>query len=311
MYRTKVLNYLYKYYLKPILEFDGLTIDENDIESKIKRMDADENGKPAYLSNLDGTKMLSFVKDKESFYAYRRNKDNLEFFNPFIKYKQCLLLLLMSTPMLYTRYCKNIDEDSDSDLSDMIASEVVDIPQSEILKYVNIEQLTTRNDNDEPIYSFSVTLNSDSGDNWKCVYSSPVKIVSVIMLLLSIIEYIDIAPEIFDMCDCDWNKVEEDLIKTLDMYLKERNLNKKDMIKDQSLIDDSDNIKYDLGSDITEFDNDIDGEDFVNSGIEEVTDEEKTIDKDKPKLEDTAAYKSVFVNADQIMDDDWQHLKFI
>lgn len=309
MYRTKVLSYLYKYYLKPILEFDGLTIDEDDPESKIKRMDADENGKPAYLSNLNGDKMLSFVKDQESFYAWKRNKDNLEFFNPFIKYKQTLLLLLMSTPMLYTRYCKNID--TDSDLSDMIASEVIDIPQSEILQRVNIEQLTTKNEDDEQIFSFAITLNSDNGDNWRCISKSNVKIIAVIMLMLYIIEYIDIAPEIYEICDRDWGKVEEDLTKTLEAYLKERNLNKKDMIKDQSLIDDSDNIKYDLGSDITEFDNDIDGEDFVNSGIEEVTDEEKTIDKDKPKLEDTAAYKSVFVNADQIMDDDWQHLKFI
>lgn len=312
MYRTKVLSYLYKYYLKPILEFDGLTIDPNDIESKVKRMDADENGKPAYLSNLDGTKMLSFVKDKESFYAYRRNKDNLEFFNPFIKYKQCLLLLLMSTPMLYTRYCKNIDEDSESDLSDMIASEVVDIPQSEILKYVNIEQLTTRNEDDEPIYSFSITLNSDSGDNWRCVYASPVKIVSIIMLLLSVIEYIDIAPEIFNMCDCDWNKVEEDLIKTLDMYLKERNLNKKDMKKEQLLENDGDNIEFNLSnSDVRDIDS-MDGEDFLNSGeIEDESDEEKVANKESEDITKTEAYKSVFVNSDQLMDDDWQHLTFI
>ena len=42
MYRTKVLNYLYENYLEPILDFDGLTIDDNDPQCRIKRIDADE-----------------------------------------------------------------------------------------------------------------------------------------------------------------------------------------------------------------------------------------------------------------------------
>lgn len=309
MYRTKVLNYLYKYYLKPILEFDGLTIDPNDRESKIKRMDAEENGKPAYLSNQSGEKMLSFVKDQDSFYAWKQNKDNLEFFNPFIKYKQALLLLLMSTPMLYTRYCKSLDNENDSELADILVGEVLDIPQSEILKYIDIQQLTTVNEDDEPIYSYAITINSDNGDNWKCVSKSPVKIVSIIMLMLYVIEYIDIAPEIYVKCENSWEKVEEDLIKTLEAYLKERKLNKKDMVKEQALIDESNDIAYDLGNvDVRDID-DLDGEDFANSA-DDTVDEEK-IKNPKEKIEDTPAYKSVFVNSDQIMDDDWQHLKFI
>lgn len=309
MYRTKVLNYLYNYYLKPILEFDGLTIDPHDRESKIKRMDAEENGKPAYLSNLAGDKMLSFVKDQDSFYAWKANKDNLEFFNPFVKYKQALLLLLMSTPMLYTRYCKSLDEENDSEIADILVGEALDIPQAEILKYIDIQQLTTVNEDDEPIYSYSITLTSDNGDNWRCVSRSPVKIVSIIMLMLYIIEYIDIAPEIYEKCDRSWEKVEEDLIKTLEAYIKERNLNKKDMIKDQALIEENNDIAYDLGnSDVRD---DLDGEDFVNSASEDDKADEEKIKNPDEKLEDTAAYKSVFINADQIMDDDWQHLKFI
>lgn len=305
MYRTKVLSYLYKYYLKPILEFDGLTIDDNDLESKLRRMDADDEGKPAYLSNLSGDKMLSFVRDQESFYAYKRNKENLEFFNPFIKNKQALLLLLMSTPMLYTRYCKNID-DSESDLSDIIAGETIDIPQSEILKYVNIEQLTTKNEDDEPVYSYSVTLKPDNGDTWKCVSKSTVKIVSIIMLLLYIIEFIDYPPQIYGIMGNSWENVEEDLIKTLEAYIKERNLNKKDMLKEKVL--DENDIEYDLG-DKNEIDDDINGEDFLNSADSHI-DEEKISDKDN-KIEDTEKYKSVFVDSDQLMGDDWQHLTFI
>lgn len=307
MYRTKILNYLYQYYLKPILEFDGLVIDENDRESKIKKIDADENGKPSYLSNLNGDKMLSFVKDQESFYAWKLNKDNLEFFNPFIKYKQALLLLLMSTPMLYVRYCK--DCESDADLADAIAEEVVDIPQSEILKRVDIQQLTTKNDDGEFIFSYSITLNADNGDNWKCVSQSTTKIVAIIMLMLYIIEYIDIAPEIYMKCGENWDNVEKDLIETLERYLKERKLNKRDMVKDQQLIEENNDINF-AQTDIRDIEL-LDTNEFLNSGTnEEISDEEK-VKNDKDDIKNTAAYKSVFVNSDQLMDDDWQHLKFI
>ena len=214
MYRTKVLNYLYENYLEPILDFDGLTIDDNDPQCRIKRIDADEQGKSSYLINMTGDKNLSFVKDYESFYTWKMNKDHLEFFNPFIKYKHALFLLLMSSPMLYTRYCKSINDESD--LSDLVVSEQLDLTQAELLKYVDIQQITTKSVDDEKIYSYSITLNSDNGDNWKCVSESPIKIVSIIMLMLYIIEFIDgIAPNIYYKCNSKWDEVEKDLINTL------------------------------------------------------------------------------------------------
>lgn len=304
MYRTKVLNYLYENYLKPILDFDGLTIDDNDSQCRIKRIDADEQGKSAFLINATGDKHLSFVKDYDSFYTWKMNKDHLEFFNPFIKYKHALFLLLMSSPMLYTRYCKSINDESD--LSDLVVSEQLDLTQAELLKYVDIQQITTKSVDDEKIYSFSVTLNSDNGDNWKCVSESPIKIVSIIMLMLYIIEFIDgIAPNIYYKCNSNWDDVEADLIHTLELYLKERKLNKKDMVKDQELIEESkDNIAYDLGT----IESDIDGEDFVNSANEDKCDEEKLKDS-KDEINDM--YKTVFVNQDQEISDDWSNLKFI
>lgn len=304
MYRTKVLNYLYENYLKPILDFDGLTIDDNDSQCRIKRIDADEQGKSAFLINTTGDKYLSFVKDYDSFYTWKMNKDHLEFFNPFIKYKHALFLLLMSSPMLYTRYCKSINDESD--LSDLVVSEQLDLTQAELLKYVDIQQITTKSVDDEKIYSFSITLNSDNGDNWKCVSESPIKIVSIIMLMLYIIEFIDgIAPNIYYKCNSNWDDVEADLIHTLELYLKERKLNKKDMVKDQELIEESkDNIAYDLGT----IESDIDGEDFVNSANEDKCDEEKLKDS-KDEINDM--YKTVFVNQDQEISDDWSNLKFI
>lgn len=304
MYRTKVLNYLYENYLKPILDFDGLTIDDNDPQCRIKRIDADEQGKSAFLINATGDKHLSFVKDYDSFYTWKMNKDRLEFFNPFIKYKHALFLLLMSSPMLYTRYCKSISDESD--LSDLVVSEQLDLTQAELLRYVDIQQITTKSVDDEKIYSFSITLNSDNGDNWKCVSESPIKIVSIIMLMLYIIEFIDgMAPNIYYKCNSNWDDVEADLIHTLELYLKERKLNKKDMVKDQELIEESkDNIAYDLGT----IESDIDGEDFVNSANEEKCDEEKLKDS-KDEINDM--YKTVFVNQDQEISDDWSNLKFI
>lgn len=304
MYRTKVLNYLYENYLKPILDFDGLTIDNNDPQCRIKRIDADEQGKSAFLINATGDKHLSFVKDYDSFYTWKMNKDHLEFFNPFIKYKHALFLLLMSSPMLYTRYCKSINDESD--LSDLVVSEQLDLTQAELLRYVDIQQITTKSVDDEKIYSFSITLNSDNGDNWKCVSESPIKIVSIIMLMLYIIEFIDgIAPNIYYKCNSNWDDVEADLIHTLELYLKERKLNKKDMVKDQELIEESkDNIVYDLGT----IESDIDGEDFVNSANEDKCDEEK-LKNSKDEINDM--YKTVFVNQDQEISDDWSNLKFI
>lgn len=304
MYRTKVLNYLYENYLKPILDFDGLTIDDNDPQCRIKRIDADEQGKSAFLINTTGDKHLSFVKDYDSFYTWKMNKDHLEFFNPFIKYKHALFLLLMSSPMLYTRYCKSISDESD--LSDLVVSEQLDLTQAELLKYVDIQQITTKSVDDEKVYSFSITLNSDNGDNWKCVSESPIKIVSIIMLMLYIIEFIDgMAPNIYYKCNSNWDDVEADLIHTLELYLKERKLNKKDMVKDQELIEESkDNIAYDLGA----IESDIDGEDFVNSANEDKCDEEKLKDS-KDEINDM--YKTVFVNQDQEISDDWSNLKFI
>ena len=305
MYRTKVLNYLYENYLEPILDFDGLTIDDNDPQCRIKRIDADEQGKSSYLINMTGDKNLSFVKDYESFYTWKMNKDHLEFFNPFIKYKHALFLLLMSSPMLYTRYCKSINDESD--LSDLVVSEQLDLTQAELLKYVDIQQITTKSVDDEKIYSYSITLNSDNGDNWKCVSESPIKIVSIIMLMLYIIEFIDgIAPNIYYKCNSNWDEVEKDLINTLELYLKERKLNKKDMVKDQELIEESkDNIAYDLGdveSNVDEI------SDFVNGANEDKCDEEK-LKNSNDEINDM--YKTIFVNQDQDISDDWSSLKFI
>lgn len=312
MYRTKVLNYLNEYYLKPILEFDGLTIDGDDSLCRLKRIDADEQGKSSYLINQTKDKNFSFVKDYESFYAWKQNKDHLEFFNPFIKYKHALFLLLMSSPVLYTRFCKTID--NDEELSDLIVSEQLDITQEELLKYVNFQQLTTElNDNDEKIYAFSIELRSDNGDNWKCISKSPIKIVSIIMLMLYIIEYIDgLEPEIYTKCNNNWDDVEADLIHTLELYLKERKLNKKDMVKDQSLIEENrENIEYDLGSTNSSID-EMDEIDFINSSSQdENTDEEKVANTVNKSNEIDNMIKTVLINQDSIIEDDWSHLTFI
>lgn len=307
MYRTKVLNYLNEYYLKPILEFDGLTIDENDKLCRIKRIDADEQGKSSYLVNQTGDKNLSFVKDYDSFYAWKQNKDYLEFFNPFIKYKHALFLLLMSSPILYTRFCKTVE--SEEELSDLIVSEQLDITQEELLKYVNFQQLATEtNDNDEKVFSFVVNLKSDNGDNWKCVSKSTIKIVSILMLMLYIIEFVDgIEPEIYKKCNSNWDDVEADLIHTLEMYLKERRLNKKDMIKDQAIIEENkDNIEYDLGDS-----GEMDEVDFINSSTQETECDEEIVSKQKKINDIDNMIKTVLINQDSIESDDWSHLSFI
>ena len=52
----------------------------------------------------------------------------------------CAALIVLHC--LYTRYCKSINDESD--LSDLVVSEQLDLTQAELLKYVDIQQITTK-----------------------------------------------------------------------------------------------------------------------------------------------------------------------
>ena len=127
------------------------------------------------------------------------------------------------------------------------------------------------------------------------------------MLMLYIIEFIDgIAPNIYYKCNSKWDEVEKDLIDAVELDLKERKLSEKDMVKEQERIEEAkDKSAYDLGnveSDVDEI------SDFVNGANEDKCDEEK-LKNSNDEINDM--YKTVFVNQDQDISDDWSSLKFI
>jgi hypothetical protein len=279
MYRTKVLNYLISNYLEPILDFDELKIEKNSELGFIRYMGSEESdGKVSYLENeYNGNKKLVLINSAEMFVKYRIHKDELEYFNPFVKYKNALYLLLLATPVLFTRYSKCVEDYNEEDLADMIVNDELNVTQDEIIKYVNIKQYPVKDE----IYTYEVLLNREDGETKKFTSSDSDKIVAILMLILQIVSDIDVPPKIFINFNKNWDQVKLDLKEQLELYTKERELNRKDLQKNK--VEDKANVDYSTNAESTDDDielNDI--EELLSEGPEnnEEVKEDKYVSKE-------------------------------
>ena len=119
-YRTKVYDFLNKKYLKPILKFIGLTVDKSNEISMLAWVgdNVDEEydrhshkvskkGHPNWFINdkKDPFRIYTFIESQDEYLKYRKNSDKLEYFNPFAKWANAQMLLMLMIPNLYERYC--------------------------------------------------------------------------------------------------------------------------------------------------------------------------------------------------------------
>lgn len=242
-YRTKYYNLIWNNYLNKVFDFIGLTTESSSGCSRIKWVGCDytKNNKPvpAYFittkydekNKVDVQKINVIIKSQDEFFNYKANKDHYEYFNPIVKSKQMLKLLLMMTPIIYERYC--ITEDSDDDLKelvDMIVSDEKTVTQEEIVNHVNVKQYpSTPGDDGELVYSFGMDITRDNGEICHFTASSKNKSIAILLLMVKTIELID--GEGPDLDESYFDPIETEIEELFEEYAKERDRNYKDLKK--------------------------------------------------------------------------------
>lgn len=241
-YRTKQFNILFNEFLKPVMDFVGITISDDPGCGLIKYVGCDrrdEKGKvvPTYFVNqYNKDKIYTIVRSQDEFINYRSRKDDLDYFNPFVKYKNALLLLLMMTPVVYE---KILDENTDYDIADLIVDDELNVTQEEILKHVRILQYPLEKDNfGESYYSYGIEFSSD--DMLSCEpelieslrSTDTDKIVSIWTLIFSIMNrFEEPLPILVSACGGSTTQLSDMFVEILKKYDKERELNRKDIKK--------------------------------------------------------------------------------
>lgn len=238
-YRTKIYNRIWSNYLDKVFEFIGLTIDGSSGCSRIKWVGCDftKNNKPVpsyftttkydRVNKKDLCKINVVIRSQDEFINYKTNKEHYEYFNPIIKPKQMLKLLMMMTPIIYERYCITDTDDFIKELVDMIVSDEKQVTQEEILKYVNIKQYPSVSGIDgELIYKFGIELNRDNGESYLIVSESKNKSVAILLLMIKIIELID--GNGIEMDERYFEDIRLQVEELFEDYTRERELNYKD-----------------------------------------------------------------------------------
>ena len=321
-YRTKYHNLIWNNYLSKVFDFIGLTIDSSSGCSLIKWVGCDytKNNKPvpAYLisvkydkaNNIDIKKINTLIRSQDEFFNYKANKDKYEYFNPIIKYKQMLKLLLMMAPVIYQRYC--ITENSDDelkDLVDMIVSNEETYSTEEIISHVNIKQYPSKpGDDGEMLYTYGMDITRDNNEVCHFTSSSKNKSAAILLVMIKAIELIDgEGPEVTeDYFDVIQTEIEE----LFEEYGKERERNYKDL-KNVVIENEVTNFTQDENSedDLALIDN---ADDLI---VPDTTSEAQLIEENTDK-EGTINISSVYQNYVPIMpketdDDPGMDLAFI
>lgn len=278
MYRTKIYDKLEKQFLLPIIDFVGLGIDNSTECGLLKWIGCckrdKETGKviPKFFTNpYNEDKIYAIARNQNEFINFKSRKDELEFFNPFIKYKNALLLLLYTQPIVYERYC--ISEPDEDNLAELIVNDEIDYSPQELYKYVSIKQFpVTKDEFDNAYYKFSVDMTvkvSGSKSNEPNVgymnevsASSKIKIAAVIMTIIKVMGVLEEAPEILDDFNGNYEDLQIYLEDLLEKYVKERELNRKDLKKVK--IDNE--VETFTADDLDLFENSV--EDLLNSSDE-------------------------------------------
>ena len=241
-YRTKQFNILFNEFLKPVMDFVGITISDDPGCGLIKYVGCDrrdEKGKvvPAYFVNqYNKDKIYTIVRSQDEFINYRSRKDDLDYFNPFVKYKNALLLLLMMTPVVYE---KILDENTDYDIADLIVDDELNVTQEEILKHVRILQYPLEKDNfGDSYYSYGIEFSSDDMSSCEPELIESLnstdndKIVAIWTLIFSIMNrFEEPLPMLVSACGGSTTQLRDMFVEILKKYDKERELNRKDIKK--------------------------------------------------------------------------------
>lgn len=241
-YRTKQFNILFNEFLKPVMDFVGITISDDPGCGLIKYVGCDrrdEKGKvvPTYFVNqYNKDKIYTIVRSQDEFINYRSRKEDLDYFNPFVKYKNALLLLLMMTPVVYE---KILDENTDYDISDLIVDDELNVTQEEILKHVRILQYPLEKDNfGDSYYSYGIEFSSDDMSSCEPELIESLrstdndKIVAIWTLIFSIMNrFEEPLPMLVSACGGSTTQLRDMFVEILKKYDKERELNRKDIKK--------------------------------------------------------------------------------
>jgi hypothetical protein len=234
MYRTKVLNTLNSEFLKPIMDFVGICRSDDNGCGLLKYVGADKKdskGKivPTYFTSQKQDKIFTIVSSQDEFINYRSRRETLEYFNPFVKMKNALLLLLMCTPVVYEKLSSNMD-DSDDDIASVICDDELAVTQEDILKKVKILQYPSKKmDDDRMLYTYKIEMDDESVIELES--SSCTQIIAILMLIIKIMSYFDEPLDVIDKFNGSFNDVQVYLEELLIKYEKERTLNAKDIKK--------------------------------------------------------------------------------
>lgn len=301
MYRTKIYDKLEKQFLLPIIDFVGLGIDNSTECGLLKWIGCckrdKETGKviPKFFTNpYNEDKIYAIARNQNEFINFKSRKDELEFFNPFIKYKNALLLLLYTQPIVYERYC--ISEPDEDNLAELIVNDEIDYSPQELYKYVSIKQFpVTKDEFDNAYYKFSVDMTvkvsgsksnePDVGYMNEVSASSKIKIAAVIMTIIKVMGVLEEAPEILDEFNGNYEDLQIYLEELLEKYVKERELNRKDLKKVK--IDNE--VETFTADDLDLFENSV--EDLLNSSDE--SDEKENESEPEKVINVSDKYKKV------------------
>ena len=244
MYRNRILLQLKKEFLDDIMDFIGITFDKKSFCNLIRFVDVDNDGNPIYVKNeFNDSKMLSFVTTEEEFNQYKKRREEVEYFNPFCKYKNALTLLLMCVPNVYLFYCKGDDSEGDDFISDIVDDDdVTSATQEEILKYINIRQYPARLDkNGQMAYRYEMELKRDNNDSAIFRSAHNNKCIAIIMLIEQLIgtihDRVDNPNSILTKLNRDYNAIEAHLEDLMVKYDSERTRNRKEMGKNIDIND--------------------------------------------------------------------------
>lgn len=296
-YRTKIYNILTEKYIMPVLKFIGLTVDKSneismlawvgDSEDEVfdyRKHKLVKSGQPRWFINdkRDPYRIYTFIESQDEYLRYRKNSEKLEYFNPFAKWANTQQLLMLMIPSIYERYCKTEESDGEEDYIDELLYDQVVVTQEELLKAINIKYYPIEMDPDtgEKIYHYEINIKRDNGEENNIVSKSKNRCVCIMMLMIDILSIID------DVFDVDrLQEIQEELEVLIEKYMKERELNFKDLKKVK--------IDRDLGLTTVETPSDgevdifetMDVEDLVNSSnnMSDNNEMDGYVNNDKPE----------------------------
>lgn len=219
------------------MDFVGLAIADDPGCGLIKVLGCDrmKNGKvvPTYFTENNKNRIFTIVRTQDEFINYRSRREELEYFNPFVKAKNALLLMLMTTQVIYSNI-KEEKEDNEqfTDIIDSIVEDEMMVSQEDVLSKVRIKQYPSEKDDDTGEMTYIYKVEMTEGDTILEIESrAKTKILAMLMLIIKVMGHFEEPPMILDNFGGSYDDLMEYLSELLVKYDKERTLNSKDIKK--------------------------------------------------------------------------------